>query len=66
MPIQVTPMAGKKLKISGTTTVKMTDFKIDPPAPKIALGMIKTSNDVKIMFDWIVEHREPKAATVSQ
>ena len=42
MPVNVTPMADKKLKITGTVTVKMTDFKIDPPAPKIALGMIKT------------------------
>jgi hypothetical protein len=33
--------------------VKMTDFGIEPPAPKIALGAIKTSDDVKLTFEWI-------------
>ena len=60
MPIQVTPMGDRKLKITGSTSVKMTAFKIDPP--KIVLGAIKTGDDVKIMFEWIVQHREPKAA----
>lgn len=54
MPINVLPMPDKKLKISGTVTVKMTDFKIEPPAPKIALGAIKTGDEVKLIFDWMV------------
>jgi polyisoprenoid-binding protein YceI len=62
MPVNVVPLGEKKLKISGTTTVKMTDFKIDPPAPKIALGMIKTGDEVKIIFDWIVAQRPATAA----
>jgi polyisoprenoid-binding protein YceI len=62
MPVNVVPLGEKKLKISGTTTVKMTDFKIDPPAPKIALGMIKTGDEVKIIFDWMVAQRPATAA----
>jgi polyisoprenoid-binding protein YceI len=54
MPLNVQPMPDKKLKISGTITVKMTDFKIEPPAPKIALGAIKTGDEVKLIFDWMV------------
>jgi polyisoprenoid-binding protein YceI len=42
-----------KVKVSGSTKVKMTDFGIEPPAPKIALGAIKTSDDVKLTFEWI-------------
>jgi hypothetical protein len=64
MPINITVLPEKKLKISGTTTVKMSDFKIEPPAPKIALGMIKTGDEVKLIFDWSVGQRtsSPSAA----
>jgi hypothetical protein len=51
-PVNVTLLADGKMKASGTVPLKMTDFKIEPPAPKIALGMIKTGDDVKIIFDW--------------
>jgi hypothetical protein len=63
MPVNVMPVADKKVKISGTTTVKMTAFKIDPPAPKLALGLIKTGDDVKVIFDWMIAPRQPAAAT---
>jgi hypothetical protein len=63
MPVNITVLADKKLKISGTTTVKMSEYKIDPPAPKLALGMIKTGDDVKLIFDWIVAQRTPSSAT---
>jgi hypothetical protein len=57
MVVNVTPLGDKKLKVAGTTAVKMTSFKIDPPAPKIALGFIKTGDDVKLIFEWIVAQR---------
>ena len=47
----------KKIKVSGTTKVKMTDFKIEPPAPKIALGAIKTGDDVKLTFEWLTQQK---------
>ena len=62
MVVNVTPMADKKVKISGNTTIKMTDFKIDPPAPKIALGLIKTGDDVKLIFEWMLAPRKAPAA----
>jgi len=61
MPIQVTPLGGKKLKITGDTALKMTQFKIQPPAPAIALGMIKTGDDVKIVFEWMVGQKAAAA-----
>ena len=43
----------KKLKVSGATNLKMSDFKIDPPAPKIAAsirasqgGMLSTRDNL--------------------
>lgn len=64
MVVSVLPQADKKLEINGTITFKMTDFKVDPPAPKIALGLIKTGDEVKLIFKWIVAQRKA-AATAS-
>jgi hypothetical protein len=54
MPVNITPQGERKLKITGSTSVKMTDYKIEPPAPKLGLGLIKTGDEVKIIFDWTV------------
>jgi polyisoprenoid-binding protein YceI len=51
--VVMTKEEGNKLKVSGNTKVKMTDFGIEPPAPKIALGAIKTYDEVKLTFEWI-------------
>jgi hypothetical protein len=62
MPVFVVPLGNGKLRVSGATSLKMTAFKIDPPAPKIALGMIKTGDDVSIQFDWQVAARKTPSA----
>ncbi len=54
MPVTIQHMPDGKIKISGQTEIKMTDYKIDPPAPKIALGLIKTGDPVKVIFEWMV------------
>ena len=64
MTVNVLPLGEKKLKVTGTTNLKMTDFKIEPPAPKIAMGMIKTGDDVKLIFEWRLSPRKiPSAAS---
>lgn len=60
MTVNVLPQVDKKIKISGSVPLKMSDFKIDPPAPAIALGIIKTGDDVKVIFDWMVAPRTPR------
>ena len=62
MTVNVLPLGDKKLKITGTTTLKMTDFKVEPPAPKIAMGLIKTGDEVKLIFDWRLAQPKPRAA----
>ena len=52
MPVFITGRADGGLDISGKTKVKMTDFGIKPPAPKIALGLIKTGDEVDLTFKW--------------
>lgn len=62
MGVTVLPLADNRLEINGTVTLKMTDFKVEPPAPKIALGLIKTGDEVKLIFKWIVGQRKTAPA----
>ena len=55
MPVTIERVDQTKLKIVGTIPLKMTDFDIKPPAPRI-LGMptIKTGDDIRITVEWLV------------
>jgi polyisoprenoid-binding protein YceI len=57
---------GDKLKVTGSKGLKMTDFGIKPPAPSLALGLIKTADDVKITFDWITARKDEKKTAAAQ
>jgi polyisoprenoid-binding protein YceI len=58
MPVTIEHVDGGKLKVSGSTPLKMTDFGVKPPAPSI-LGMpvIKTGDDIKISFEWLTARK---------
>src|SRR5579872_1910184 len=64
MPVSILPLGDKKLKISGKTGLKMTDFKVEPPNP-LGLG-IKTGDEIKIIFDWMVGQRNQPAAAAAK
>jgi polyisoprenoid-binding protein YceI len=55
MAVTVERIDKTKLKVTGATALKMTDFGIKPPAPDIGLGLIKTGDDVKLTFEWVTE-----------
>ncbi len=57
LALNILPQGDKKLNITGTSKLKMTDFKIEPPAPKLAMGLIKTGDEVTIKIDWNVAPR---------
>ena len=59
-PVTMTRVDKNKMKTTGATNVKMTSFGIQPPAPKIALGLISTGDDVKIAFEWNTAAAEVK------
>lgn len=63
MTINVLPLADKKLKITGATPLKTTDYKIDPAT--FLLPQFKTSEDVQIKFEWMLAQRKPAAAAAS-
>jgi polyisoprenoid-binding protein YceI len=58
MDITMERLPGDMLLFKGGTKVKMTDFGITPPSPKIpGLSMIKTGDEVEIKFAWKVKKR---------
>jgi polyisoprenoid-binding protein YceI len=58
MPVTIERVDKTKIKVVGSTPLKMTDFDVVPPAPRI-LGMpvIKTGDDIKISFEWLTEQK---------
>jgi hypothetical protein len=54
MPVSVIPLGSGRLIISGEASLKLTSFQIEPPAPIIALGLIKTGDEVTLRFEWVV------------
>lgn len=57
-PVKFEPVKGDILKISGQTKVKMSDFGMKPPTPKVALGLIKTGDEVDIKFSWVTKKQK--------
>ncbi len=59
MPVTI-ERVDKKLKVTGTASLKMTDHGIKPPAPDIAgISLIRTGDDVKLKFEWVTEPKAP-------
>jgi polyisoprenoid-binding protein YceI len=54
LPVTIENADKGKVKVVGTIPLKMTDYKVTPPAPSIGLGLIKTGDEVKISFEWLV------------
>lgn len=60
MPVTIQRVENTKLKVVGTTAIKMTDFGITPPAPDIAgISLIRTGDEVKLKFEWVTEPKAP-------
>ncbi len=60
LPVTMEYAEGGKLKFKGEAKVKMTDFGIKPPSPALALGLIKTDDEVKITFEWFAARAAAK------
>ena len=60
MPVSASVVAENKVKFSGTVNLKMTDFKIEPPALTVAGLGIKTADEVKLIFEWTVRKSTAK------
>jgi hypothetical protein len=58
MPVTIVRTNRTQVIVVGSTTLKMTDFSVEPPAPSI-LGMpvIKTGDGVKISIAWLTPQK---------
>jgi len=52
MPVTIA-RADAKLTVKGSIVIKMTDFGITPPSPKLPSGNIVTKDEVKVSFSWV-------------
>jgi polyisoprenoid-binding protein YceI len=59
-PVAIAPLGRDSIKISGTNKLKMTDYKIEPPAPNFGMGLMKCGDDIKVIFDWTLRQIPPK------
>jgi polyisoprenoid-binding protein YceI len=55
MPVTMTRVDKDKLKFTGSTSVKMTSFGIQPPT---LIGILSTGDDVKITFEWLTARKD--------
>ena len=46
-----------KLRFKGVANLKMTDFGIKPPSPSLALGLIKTADNIKVTIEWVTSQK---------
>jgi hypothetical protein len=54
LPVTIERVDPNTLKVRGNVTLRMSDFGIARPAPTIGLGAIKTGDEVKITFEWLL------------
>jgi polyisoprenoid-binding protein YceI len=59
MPVTVERKDQTRLKVTGATPLKMTDFGIKPPVP--VFPPIKTGDSVTISFDWLAAQKSETA-----
>jgi hypothetical protein len=66
MPVNILPTTDskgeKRLEITGNITVKMTEFKVEPVDINLVVGHIKTGDDIKLVFKWILGQKKVAAA----
>jgi polyisoprenoid-binding protein YceI len=65
MTVNILPVGDakeKKLEITGTTPVKMTDYKVEPVDINLVVGHIKTGDEVTLTFKWVLGQRKFPAA----
>ena len=61
MTVNILPLPDKKLQITGNTAVKMTDYKVAPVDINLLIGHIKTGDEVKLVFKWMLAPRRSPA-----
>jgi polyisoprenoid-binding protein YceI len=56
MPVTIEKLADGKLKVVGSSELKMTDYGIKPPT---TLGLFSTGDELKLKFEWLAAPKAP-------
>ena len=56
IPVTIEKLADGKIKIIGSTALKMSDYGIPPPT---TLGLFTTGDEVKLKFEWLTAPKAP-------
>ena len=64
LDIRGTQVSDTKLRFTGQTNLRMTDYGIEPPTMR--LGAIKTENKMKITFNIIIESNQSLALSLGE
>jgi hypothetical protein len=62
LPVSVQPLGSYRVRIFGSTELKMTQFRIQPPEVNLVFGKLKTGDTVKVSVEWMVEQKKTVAA----
>jgi polyisoprenoid-binding protein YceI len=62
MPIEMHRASATALNVKGRTILKMTDFGMKPPVLDLAIGAIRTGDEVKVAFEWVTTLAETRTA----
>ena len=57
MPVTVKALEDQQFEISGSTTIKMTDFGVTPPTA--IFGLLRTGDQITIHFVWTLDRETP-------
>jgi polyisoprenoid-binding protein YceI len=66
MTVNVLPQPNKELRITGNTSVKMSDYKVKPVDINLMVYHIKTGDEVKLTFTWVLAQPKTAAAEASK
>ena len=53
LPVEVTPLEDGRVKFATSTKLKMSDYKIEPPALTVFGVGIKTGDEVDVNIEWM-------------
>ncbi len=62
MPVNITLLADKKVKITGSVPLKMSSFKLEPVSLTVAGVGLKAGDEVKVSWVWNLAQRTAPAA----
>lgn len=52
IPMQIRRLPNSHLEVSGETTLRMTDFSINPP--RLMMGVLRTGDEVHVRWKWVL------------